>query len=60
MASISMAQSSHPTVAGPFSDEHAVSSHSFRGQDMEEGGDVSPFPDGFLWGAATAGHQVEG
>jgi len=21
---------------------------------------VTPFPDGFLWGAATAGHQVEG
>ena len=21
---------------------------------------MSKFPDGFLWGAATAGHQVEG
>jgi beta-glucosidase len=23
-------------------------------------GDMTSFPDGFLWGAATAGHQVEG
>ena len=21
---------------------------------------MKPFPDGFMWGAATAGHQVEG
>src|SRR3954451_5182186 len=31
-----------------------------EGPSMKEGDAMTQFPDGFLWGASTAGHQVEG
>ena len=51
-----LANTTHPTYAAAPRYTHAAhdGTHNTRKDDM------TTFPDGFLWGAATAGHQIEG
>jgi beta-glucosidase/6-phospho-beta-glucosidase/beta-galactosidase/lysophospholipase L1-like esterase len=50
----------HPNPSGAQKFAEAILAAIERGAGRDEMSDLPPFPNNFLWGAATAGYQVEG